>query len=224
VGGPVAGFILLQFYYHISAYSPKHIRGKGWRRKFEFRRRYEELKLKCTEDDRKELEELEGRHYFGKCTGIALVLIGLYGLVFFILPYPGSGALACTSILSKGSILCNQEFELRSAILIIIFGLAAILYFGAYYEYRRVHLPIICALMNKHSFWPETCEISKRAEYDELIDETFRRFSSHMEEECKEALQGIQSELNLERKIGRISPTFYNELTEKICKKIAELN
>jgi hypothetical protein len=221
VGGPVVGFILLEFYYYISGFSVNPFHKYGWRKKLEFRRKYEELKLKCSEDERKELEELEGRHFFGVTTVIALTFIGLYGLGVFVSPILIGHPLCDSPLIEKESLFCSTGFEIRntSIALPFIFLLAVILSFGAHYEYHRVHLPLICALIDKHSIlWPEICEEVKKGMFNESIDETIRRYDGYPSKQ-KEALHRIKSEIDFEFILGRLSKKFYDQLDQKIRKK-----
>lgn len=221
VGGPVVGFILLEFYYYFSGFgfNPRH--RYGWRKKLEFRRKYEELKLKCSDDERKELEELEGRHFFGVTTVIALIFVGLYGLGVLVSPTIIGHSLCPSPLIEKESLFCSIGFEIRNTVIVVsfIFPLAAILSIGAHYEYHRVHLPLICALIDKHSIlWPEICEETKKSMFEELIDETIRRYDGYPDKQ-EEALRSIKSEIDLEFDLGRINEKFYDKLYRKIREK-----
>jgi hypothetical protein len=169
VAGPAVGFILWQIYFHLSSFRffERDISGKErFNAKYEFERAYSQLRLVCKDNDRSELDSLQGRYVFGVSTAVGLVIIVLYATLTVVIEYlfyPHS--MKCMSaFVDADSILCGYVNRVRD-ILIISFILAVgmTLYVGAYYDNKRVRIPLICNLIKKYNLgFTVTCEQWKK--------------------------------------------------------------
>jgi amino acid transporter len=129
VAGPAIGFTLWQFYFHVDSLI-NYLTGRG-DRKYEFSREYSNLRPKCNEKERAELETLDARQYFGMSTGMALSIIS----VLFALVH----------VSSLGKVNSPVWLTIYS-----ILAVAIILIIGAAMDNKRVRIPFICQLMRKY--------------------------------------------------------------------------
>jgi hypothetical protein len=137
--------------------------------KHKFLRAYSRLKFKCTDVERAEMDNVDSRISFTRSTGIVLIIIGLLLLSqpVWIPHTPGIKPLINTQINNTSSTPANTNTQIPTppanvmpSIIFIIVGAALV--YGAYLEFRRVHVHLVCKLLKDYDIIEEYPDICKK--------------------------------------------------------------
>jgi hypothetical protein len=147
VAGPAIGFTLSQeviFFSFIMFF----------RNKYEFARAYSNLRTKCNESTRLELDPIDARVTFNSSTGVALIIISLL--------------LGLQHLISIDPLIRNDDIRYRVISTLLAFFSGLIFIVIAYLEVANVRVPLICKLLKEHNI--ETpAEHCKKFEQDKEI-------------------------------------------------------
>jgi hypothetical protein len=167
VAGPAVGFILWQIFFHLSSFlfffneirSGESPGRDIFNTKYEFERTYSQLRLVCEDNDRSELDSLQGRYVFGMSTSVGLVIIFLYAIITRVMPLSLNHPITCIpTFVNADSIVCGDLVR-TILIMVLILSVGIVLFIGAYFDNQRVRVPLICKLIKKYKLgFIVTCE------------------------------------------------------------------